>query len=41
MQIQGRIKHLLVVMFGALVIAGCSSTATEPVFEEQPEMEAV
>jgi peptidoglycan-associated lipoprotein len=41
MQIQGRIKHLLVVMFGALVIAGCSSTATEPVVEEQPEMEAV
>ena len=41
MQIQRRIKHLLVVMLGALVIAGCSSTATEPVVEEQPEMEAV
>ena len=41
MQIQERIKHLLVTMLGALVIAGCSSTATEPVVEEQPEMEAV
>ena len=35
MQIQNRIKHLLVTMLGALVIAGCSSTATEPVVEEQ------
>ena len=42
MQVQERIKHLLVAMLGALVIAGCSrSTATEPVVEEQPEIETV
>lgn len=39
MQVQEKIKHLLIVALGALVIAGCSSTATEPVVEQQPAAE--
>ncbi len=41
MQIQEKIQHLLIVMLATLVIAGCSSTATEPVVEQQPATEVV
>jgi peptidoglycan-associated lipoprotein len=36
MQVQEKLKRLWVALFGTLVIAGCSSTATEPVVEQQP-----
>ena len=39
MQVQEKIKHLWVAVLAALVIAGCSSTATEPVVEQQPATE--
>ena len=41
MQVQEKIKHLWVAVLAALVIAGCSSTATEPVVEQQPATEVV
>ena len=39
MQVQKKLQCLWVVLFGTLVIAGCSSTATEPVVEQQPVTE--
>ena len=39
MQVQEKIKHLWVAVLATLVIAGCSSTATEPVVEQQPATE--
>ena len=39
MQVQEKPKRLWVALFGTLVIAGCSSTATEPVVEQQPVTE--
>ena len=39
MQVQKKLKCLWVALFGTLVIAGCSSTATEPVVEQQPVTE--
>ena len=41
MQVKEILKHLWVAVLGTLVIAGCSSTATEPVVEQQPATEAV
>ena len=41
MQVKEKLKHLWVALLGTLVIAGCSSTATEPLVEQQPATEAV
>lgn len=41
MQTQERIKRLFAAALGTLVVAGCSSTAIEPVVEQQPATEVV
>ena len=41
MQVKEKLIHLWVAVLGTLVIAGCSSMATEPVVEQQPATEAV
>ena len=36
MQVKEKLKHVWVALLGTMVIAGCSSTATEPLVEQQP-----